>query len=478
MSTEQTELGRFERQLTVAVDYKTLEAGKNRAARRISKDLKIKGFRPGKAPRSIVENTVGSARIREEAIDEVLPDLVGVALEEADLVPAITPSVDAIRDADDGVEVDVRVTLWPTVDALPAYDGRTVEIDDPAVSDDAITTQLDRLRDQFAELETVERPSMDGDYVAINLVASQYGQPVEAASANDLLYEVGSGTLLDELDGQVTGRSAGNIEQFSTTLPEGFGGELAGVTVDIQVLVKEVKQKMLPDLDDEWVSDNTEFETVDELRAEIVGQMGQMRLATIRTDFESQLMFDLLGELEVEVPEAIITREMDSMFHRFAHRLSDSEIEFDDYLGLRGQSQEAFLEDLREQATRRVRTDVLLDAVAAEAGLEVTAEELSEAYDALSTQIDESAETLAARMGGSVPEKRITSDILRNKALGALVRSAVAVDQDGNTLDLQLDSIEANQPEAGGTDSVDETLPDIEDKTDRSDPTNDYEKSD
>ncbi len=444
MSTNVTELGPFERQVTVTVDGPTLESAKNRAARRLSRDLRIKGFRPGKAPRRIVENTVGAERIQEEAIDEVLPELVGTALDEAALEPAVTPSVDAIRTLDDGVEVDVRVTLWPRPDRVPSYQGRTVAVEAPEMSDEAVQQQLDRLREQFAELETVERPSVDGDYVAINLNATRNGQPVEEASASDLLYEVGSAGLLEGLDAHVIGRTAGDIEQFSTTLPAGFGGDLAGSEVSVQVLVKEVKAKRLPELDDEWVSDYTEFDTVDDLRNELVTRMEAMRLATLQQDFQSKLMVELLDELEIETPDAIITAEMDTLFHRFAHQLSDSGIEFSDYLELSGQSQEAFLEDLRAQATRSVHTDLLLDGVAAESGLTVTPEELREAYEALSTQVDETADQLAERLGGTVQEKRITGDILRRKALDALMRSAVAVDEDGNTLDLQVDPPESD----------------------------------
>ena len=435
MSTNVIELGPFERQLTVSVDEASLDAAKNRAARTLSKDLKIKGFRPGKAPRKVVENAVGSARIKEQAIEEVLPELVGGALEESKLEPAVTPSVDAIRDTDDGVEVDVRITLWPTPTSVPAFEGRQIEIEAPPLDDDAIDGQVDRLRDQFAELETVERPSVHGDYVAINLSASKDGVTVEEVSATDLLYEVGSEGLLDGLDGHVVGRSVGDIETFSTTLPEGFGGELAGTTVDIQVLVKEVKEKQLPELDDEWVSDYTEFDTVEELRNELVERMDDMRRSQFQQDFHSKLMFEMLDELEVEIPEAIITGEMDAIFHRFVHQLGENEIEFADYIKLSGQTEESFLADLRDQASRSVQTDILLDGVAVNAAIEVTDEELAAAYEGVATQVEESADELAARLAGSVQEKRISGDILRRKALDTLVRGAVAIDQDGNTLD-------------------------------------------
>jgi trigger factor len=443
-----TELGPFERQITVAIDGEKLEAAKTRAARRWSKDMKIKGFRPGKAPRQIVENAVGSDRLKEEAIEEVLPELVSSALDAAELSPAITPTVEEIRDLDDGVELDVRVTLWPTPDTVPDFDGRRVEIEAPPLDDDAIDGQVDRLRDQFAELQTVERPSIHGDYVAINLAASQGGEPVEAASASDLLYEVGSDGLLTGLDDAVVGRSVGDIENFTTTLPEGFGGEMAGTEVDIQVLVKEVKEKLLPTLDDEWVSDNTEFETVGELRGELEARLDDMRLSHFQDDFHSKLMSEMLEELEVEVPAGIIDGEMDTIFHRFVYQLGDNEIEFADYLELSGQSEESFLADLRDQATRRVRTDVLLDAIASQAEIEVAADELAGAYEALSSQVDETSEELAGRMAGSVQELRIAGDILRRKALDTLVRSAVAVDQDGNMVDLRFDLPESDQTEA------------------------------
>ena len=446
MSTNVTDLGPFEHQLTVAVDATTLESAKNRVARQLSKDLKIKGFRPGKAPRKIVENTVGLARVKEEAIDDVLPDVVEQALDEANLEPAVRPSVEAIRDIDDGVEVDVRITLFPTAHSIPDYDGRQVEVEAPESTEEAIQEQLKRLLDQFAELETVERPSVEGDYVAINLNAYKNGAPIEDASATDLLYEVGSANLMEGLDGSVLGRSSGDIEQFNTELPENFGGEFAGETVEIQVLVKEVRQKTLPDLTDEWAADYTEFETVSDLRAEMAGRMEKIRLGTLQQDFQSKLMFDLLAELEVETPEVIITDEMDSIFHRFAHQLGENKIEFEDYLELSGQSRDAFLEDLRSQATRKVQTDVLLDGVAEDAGIEVTADELGEAYEVLSVQFPETADELAARLAGTVQEKRITGDILRRKTLEALMRSAVAVDQDGTVLDLQLDGPD-DQPE-------------------------------
>lgn len=447
MSTMQ-DLGPFEKLLTLDVPEADLEAAKGRAARRISRDLKIKGFRPGKAPRKIVEATVGAGRVRSEAIEDLLPQLVTDALASAELTPAVAPSVEAMRDSETGVEVDVKVTLWPTAANVPTYEGREFEIENPELPEEAIQGQLDRLREQFAELATVERPSVEGDYVTVNLTASKDGAPLEEASATDLLYEVGSKGFIEGLDAVTIGRSAGDIESFETVLPAGFG-ELGGVEVTMQVLVKEVKEKQLPELTDEWVSDFTEFDTVEELRAELTGRLDAMRLNQVREAFQAKVVGDLLDELDVDIPEAIVNGEMEETFHRFSHQLGDSGIEFAQYLELSGQTQEAFLEDLKAQATRSVQTDLLLDAVVAQESIEIEPDELDAMYDALAAQSEESADELRARLSGSVQEKRIVGDILRRKALAKVLQSAISVDENGNRFDLGFDALLEADDEAG-----------------------------
>ncbi len=438
------DVGPFERILTVEVPESDLDAAKNRAARKISREVNIKGFRPGKAPRKVVEATVGADRVRAEAIDDVLPEVVGNALEQAEIEPAVAPAVEAIRDVDAGVEVDVRVTLWPTLDRVPEYRGREIEIEGPELGEDQVQEQIDRLREQFAELETVSRPSQEGDFVSINLSTTKGGEPVPEVSATDLLYEVGSNSLIEGLDAHVTGRSTGDIGQFDTVLSERFG-ELAGTQVSIQVLIKEVKEKRLPDVTDEWVSDHTEFDTLDELRQELVGRMEGARRDAMRNVFQAKLLETLLGEMELVVPEGLIDAEMEEIFHRFTHQLSDSGIELGDYLQLTGMTQEAFIEDLRNQATVSVKTDILLDAVAEAEGLAVDDAELAALYASLANQTDGTeAGELAERLKGSVQEKRIVGDILRRKALEAVVRGAVAVDESGEPVDLGLDEPEGS----------------------------------
>ena len=435
MNTTMTEAGPFEKLVTVQIPETDIDNAKATVARKLSRDLKIPGFRPGKAPRPVVEATVGADRLRAEAIEEVLPTAVTDALKELELEPAVTPAVENMRDIDEGVEIDVKVTIWPVLETIPNYDGRTVEVTALEVSDEEIEGNLDRMRDQFAELEKVERSAMTGDYVSINLTATHDDEIVEEAATEDLLYEVGSGAFIDGIDPELSGASAGEIVVFDGALPDGFG-ERAGQTVSFRVLVKEVKQKKLPELTDEWVGEVTEFETVDELTDSLRGRVREMKLSSVSNEFRVNLLDLLADELEVVIPEAIVDAEMESIFHSFSHRLEEQKISIADYLQITGQDQEAFVEDLRSQADRNVRTNLLLDAVIKDVNLQVDDAEYEELVGALASQTDSDVDELLSRFAETNQRKELSSDILRRKALDALLEAAVAVDSEGNAIDL------------------------------------------
>ena len=435
MKTTMTDAGPFEKLVTVQIPETDIDNAKSTVARKLSRDLKIPGFRPGKAPRPVVEATVGADRLRAEAIEEVLPTVVTDALEELELEPAVTPAVENMRDIEDGVEIDVKVTTWPALERIPEYDGRNVEVTAPEVSDEEIEGNLDRMRDQFAELEKVERSAASGDFVSINLTATHDGEIVEEAAAEDLLYEVGSGSFIDGIDPELSGASAGEIVTFDGALPDGFG-ERAGQTVSFRVLVKEVKQKKLPDLTDEWVGEVTEFETVDELTDSLRGRVREMKLSSVSNEFRVKLLDLLADEMEIVIPEAIVDGEMESIFHSFSHRLEEQKISIADYLQITGQDQEAFVEDLRGQADRNVRTNLLLDAVIKDTNLQVEDAEYEELVGALASQTDSEVDELLARFAETNQRKELSSDILRRKALDALLEAAVAVDSEGNAVDL------------------------------------------
>jgi trigger factor len=429
-----TDAGPNEKLLTFTIPKDRLEAAEERAARAISREIKIKGFRPGHAPRRIVENMVGAERIRSDAIEDLVPQLGAEAIEESELTPDVPATIESIEDGAEGVVVTLKLTFRPTLDEAPQYQGREIEVTSPEVSDDELEEQLDRIREQFAELETVERPAGEGDFVALDLSATRGGETVEEASATDLLYEVGSGSLIDGLDEQLVGAKAGDVVGFDASLPAGFG-ELAGTEVSFRVLVKEVKEKKLPELTDEWVGDVSEFETVDEFRADLQRRLVETKHNQARAQLKHEMLDSVLRDVDVEVPEPILGAEMEAILHRFAHQLEAQGVSLSDYLQITGQSQDTFIQDLKDQADRNVRTDLLLDVVAEAEGIEVTDEELDEYLEALAAQTEQEVEKLRTEVGDGVQALR--SDILRRKALEALVKAAVPIDDQGTRVDLE-----------------------------------------
>ena len=442
MSVTVTDLSPFERKLTIRFEGTSLERAETRAARRLSQQIDINGFRRGRAPRRMVENVVGKERIRNDAIEELLENRLPGTLVDSGLAPAVTPSVDAVRDIERGVEVDVRVSLWPTLDNPPDYRDRRFELEDagPDVDEDTVQSHLDQYRDQFAELETVDRAAVSGDHVAIDLHCSHDGRSLEAVSVSDFLYEVGSDVLLENLGARLVGASTGDILQFETSLRFEAGGLEAGTRIDARVLVKEVKEKRLPELDDDWVSDFTEFDTVEEFRDDIAESLVNRRLAFLRTGFQTKVVSDLSEEVEVDIPRAVIDATAARMFERMHERIRQGGMSFDDYLEAMQEDRETFVGRLQEQAAVQIRTQVMLDSVAEDAGLKVEEAELREAYRQAASELGEPADALAERLAGSVQEMNVIGDILRTKALATLMHGAVATDRDGSVLDLRFEA--------------------------------------
>ena len=458
--TRVEDAGRFERIVTFTIDADALAAGKRSAAARLAKESKIKGFRPGKAPVKVVESMVGAGTLRKEAIDDAIPRALAAAIRETELMPVVYPRLEDVRDLEDGVEVDVRITLWPTIDRLPEYEGRRVQVERPDITPEDVDAQIERMRDQFAELEDVSREAFDGDFVLADVKTRLDGEDFAAGSANDMLYEIGSGSLLEGLDEALRGSGAGAILEFPSTLPEQMGEE-GGRAIEVRVLVKGVKAKRLPELTDEWVSEVSEFETIDEMRDELKAQIHAIRMRGVRSELEQRLLGELVEDMDLELPEPLLDAEMDSVFHRFAHRLETQGIELDQYLEITGQDRDAFVDDLRSQAALNLRTRVLLEAVADHEGIEVDAEELDQAIDALAAAAGVSADDYRAALEEGGQGDALSGDILRRKAVDRLLESAVPVDEDGNQIELPAPVAEG-EPETedegeGETASVDAT---------------------
>jgi trigger factor len=451
--------GPFEKILTMTIGEDAIEAAKKTAARRLAGEVKIKGFRPGKAPLKVIESAVGADTLRREAIDDALPAALSEAFEQTDLEPAVTPRLEDIRDGDgDGVEVDVLVTMWPRLKKPPKYKGRKIELDVAEIDDAAVDDQIERMRNQFADLEDVDREAFDDDFVIVDVNTSRDGEEFAAGSATDMLFEVGAGMFLDGMDDALRGKGAGSIEQFETTLPESFGPD-GGAEVSVRVLIKQVKAKRLPELTDEWAEDMTEFATVAEMREELA-----------------------VDDLKLDLPEALVESEMDGVFHRFAHRLEQQGIEFGQYLAITGQDQEAFLADLRSQADVNIKTRVMIEAIAESEEIAVEESEMDETVGQLAaaSKMDVAEYRNALTEGGQ--EKALSGDILRRKAIDRLLELAVPVDGTGNEIDLspdegaedtETDDVESaakGEAEQAGEDTADDRADEQSDESEKSEP--------
>ena len=227
---------------------------------------------------------------------------------------------------DGAIEVDVRVTLWPSVDELPDYSDREVTVEIREVEDDDVAEQLDRFRNQFAELEEVDRAGDTGDFILINITALARGTEIEEASASDLLYEIGSQSFIPGLDELLVAAGAGDIREGPATLPEGFGDH-AGEEVTLRVLVKGVRAKKLPEVTDEWVTDVSEFDTVDELESMLRGNLAAISVNAARGAFQEDLVKGLIDDLDVELPEGLVQAEMEAGFHNLYHSLEGQGID-------------------------------------------------------------------------------------------------------------------------------------------------------
>lgn len=435
MTVSVREAGPFERLVGFELTDSEIEAAKSAAARRLGQDLRLKGFRPGKAPRPVVEAAVGSDRLRSEAIEGAIPSKLAEVLRTAELAPVTDPELEKVDDIEGGVAVEVRVTLWPTLDAVPPYRDRKIEMESPEVTDEDVDEQVDRMREQYGQVEEVERPAAEGDFVSVDVSATVGGEPLEDATATEMLYRIGSGGLLEGADAALVGVSAGDRVTLTAPIPEGTADGAS--EADFEIVVNEVKELLLPDLDDEWVDENTEFDTVEELRENLRTRMTEMNQSTLARRFTDRALGTLIDQVEIELPRAVVRAEADDILHRFVHRLEDQNISLDDYFNATGMSQEMFLGDLAAQADRSLRTRVLLDAIIADAGLEVTEAEVDEVLHSIASQSGDALGFLKA-VRGTPQELSLRSDMLRDKAIEMIMDNATAVDAEGNEIPVDL----------------------------------------
>lgn len=474
MQTEVRESGRFERTLTVRLENEELADAKKKAAAKISKNMRIKGFRPGKAPLSIVERNVGADYLRSEAIEGAIQDVIPEAISEAGLDPVTVPSISAVRDEnkDGSIEIDVVVTIWPVLDALPDFGDIEIEVETTAVTEDEVTQQVDALREQFAELSDYEGELSDGDFALIDIAVEHEGEAVDSAAAKDLMYEIGSNSFIEGLDDLLTDASTGTSVSGAGTLPDGYS-EKGGEEVTLTVTIKEAKQKILPELTDEMVEEATEFTTADELIEAIERNMHAYKVHTQRAILQDKVLEHVVNQVDFDLPDVLLDVEVDARVRKLVARLKESDISVEDYLKMTGQDEASFIATTRGEADRALSTRIILESIAAIERWDVTEQDLVDHVVAAFQVSEEEAATVIEGWTANGQVEALTSDILRDRALTSLVDSATAVDPDGNPVDLTpvlIEDEKEKNTEDSETDPVEEDfeVSDDEDITDES----------
>jgi trigger factor len=433
--------------LSVEVPFDELKPAVDAAYKQIAAQIRVPGFRPGKVPNRIIDQRVGRASVLQEAVNEALPAIYGEATREHGLNVLGQPEITDITDADEMVDGSVwhftaEVDIRPEI-TLPELEGIAVQVEDAEVTDEAVDEQLDELRDRFGSLKGVERPAESGDYVSLDLSTAVDGEAIEEGSSKGLSYVVGSGDLIEGLDDAITGKAAGESATFPTTLQH---GDHAGAEAEVTATVNSVKVKELPEVDDEFAGMASEFDTVDELRADLRERLGRVRVMEQGAAARDKLIEHLIEAVDFPLPESAVQAEIEFRQHDVVHSLNHDDALLDRFLEAQGKTREEWDAELRENAEKAVRAQFILDAVAEKNDVQIGDSELTEylVRQAQSYQMPPQEFANQIVQAGNLP--LLVADIRRNKALAEVLESAVVTDTSGNTVDLNaLDAVAAGE---------------------------------
>ena len=410
--------------VVVEVEAALLESGKQKAYLKARKDIMIPGFRKGKCPRKMVEAMYGADVFTEDAINEIFPEVYENAVLKADgLKPVGTPTVVDLQFTEDGgVELTVETELYPEV-TLGDYKGLEIPKLEAAVSDAEIEAELNRMAENVARVSTVERAAQDGDTANIDFEGFDNGVAFEGGKGENYDLKLGSGAFVPGFEEQVVGMSAGEEKDIDITFPEQYHENLAGKAVVFHVKVNEVKETVIPALDDEFVKDVSEFDTMDELKADIKARFLKEKEESIRSAFENAALEKAAENMTANIPDCMVMEEVDRQMERFGYQLQMSGMSLSQYSEMMGGNLDALRDSMKGMAEAKVKQMVLLDAIAEAEGIEVTDEEIAEEYKKMA----ESYKMDEAKVKEMLNEDDVKGGLQSRKAAKLIVDAAVAV---------------------------------------------------
>jgi trigger factor len=416
--------------LSISVEEAEFEKDLDAAFRRIAREVRLPGFRPGKAPRKVLEARIGLEAARVEALEQALPQYYVEAVSEHDVDVIAQPEFDITEGKEEGaVAFDAVVEVRPVV-TVGGYDGLRITIPSPFVDAEEVDERIERLREGYATLEEVERPALTGDNVTIDIAGSRDGEELEGLVAEDYLYEVGAGSIVPELDEHLAGAKVGETLTFTADHPVPEEDP-----VDFTVTVKSIKEKVLPEIDDEFAAEASEFDTVEALRADLEKRLGMVKKIQARMAIQQKTAEALSELVEEDAPDALVNQEMQNRIQDLAMRLEAQGIGLEQYLATTGQDQESFVAELRESATQGVKVDLALRAVATAEELEVSDDELEEEYAAVAERVGQKVDKVRKQLERNGQVAAVRSDLRTRKALVWLTEHVELVDEAGTTIE-------------------------------------------
>ncbi len=402
------------------------------AFKRLAQEVRLPGFRPGKAPRKVLEARIGQGFAREEAFRQALPNYYTQAVIEHEVDVIAPPEIDITSGADEGpVVFDAVVEVRPSVE-VSGYEALEVEVPKPEVEDSEVDEAIDRIRSQSAEYNAVDRAAAEGDRVDINIKAVHDEAEIPGMTTDNYEYEVGSGaTGIPEIDEQLTGASPGDELEFEAAYPGDEDGEEP--PIEFTVKVNEVQEKSLPELTDEWASENSDFATVEDMRADYRKRMEQSRVYQANATRRNNVV-DALAALvdEDNVPEAMVSNEVENRVQDMALRLQAQGLSLEQYMQYSGQDRESMMDELRASAHTSAKVDLVLRAIAANENIAVTEDELTEEIDKVATQVDRPSDEVRREFAEAGQLPAVRADLLKSKTLDWVVERTKLVDEDGS----------------------------------------------
>src|SRR6476661_2814926 len=441
--------------MAIEVPWGDLDHAFGEVYKELGKQVRVPGFRPGKVPHRVLDQRIGRPVVLEQVVQHAVPEVYSEVVRENQVRVLGQPDIEVTRlDDNEALAFAAEVDVAPQLE-LPSLENLAVTVDDVEITDAEIDEQISVMRERFGMLTGVERPAQDGDFVSIDLEAKLNGEVLEDGSTTGMSYEVGSGQLMEGLDDAVRGLSADESKTFQTALLSGPNtGEMAEVTVT----VRSVKEKDLPELDDEFAQTASEFDTLAELRDDVRTRLARTKTLGQGAQARDKLVEHLIATVEVPIPDNLVDREIEWRNQAFERELQQAGMDWDAFLSISGvENREAYDADQRKTVEEAVRTQFILDAIADAREVTVDNDDLSAQIMAQAQRSRMSPEQYAQQLqqGGNIAE--FVADVRRTKTLAQLLEQTTITDASGNVVDLE--ALRPKTVQAPAADATEEEPP-------------------